>query len=93
MKLSVRRPASAARFLRGLFDTDGSVQGTQEKGISIRLAQSNLQTLQAAQRMLARLGIIATIYEERRPAHRRLLPDGHGGQKEYDVRPAASSWS
>ncbi len=74
-------------FLRGLFDTDGSVQGTQEKGISIRLAQSDLQTLQAAQRMLARLGIIATIYEERRPAHRRLLPDGHGGQKEYDVRP------
>jgi ribonucleoside-diphosphate reductase alpha chain len=73
-------------FLRGLFDTDGSVQGSQDKGISIRLAQSDLPTLQAAQRMLARLGIIATIYFERRTAHRRHLPDGHGGLKEYSVR-------
>ena len=29
-------------FLKGLFDADGSVQGTQLKGVSVRLAQSNL---------------------------------------------------
>ncbi|TEX50852.1 MAG: endonuclease, partial [Actinomycetales bacterium mxb001] len=52
-------------FLRGLFDADGSVQGSQQKGISIRLSQSNLETLQIVQRMLARLGIISTIYQER----------------------------
>lgn len=62
-------------FLRGLFDADGSVQGTQEKGVSVRLAQSNLETLKAVQRMLARLGIVATLYENRRPAGERLLPD------------------
>ena len=41
-------------FLRGLFDSDGSVQGTQAKGVSIRLAQSDLGCLEAVQRMPAR---------------------------------------
>ncbi|MDQ7793969.1 MAG: LAGLIDADG family homing endonuclease [bacterium] len=56
-------------FLRGLFDCDGSVQGSQEKGISVRLAQSNRALLQAVQRMLLRLGIFSTICQ-RRLAHR-----------------------
>ncbi|MBM3556850.1 MAG: ribonucleoside reductase, partial [Alphaproteobacteria bacterium] len=71
-------------FLRGLFDTDGSVQGSQAKGVSLRLAQSDLATLEAVQRMLARLGIVSTIYAERRPAGTRRLPDGKGGSREYD---------
>ncbi len=75
----------AAGFLRGLFDADGSVQGTQSKGVSIRLAQSSMDVLAAVQRMLIRLGIVSTIYRERRPAGPRPLPDGHGGAKLYDV--------
>ncbi len=70
-------------FLRGLFDADGSVQGTQEKGVSIRLAQSNPETLTAVQRMLLRLGIVCKIFNNRRPAGERLLPDGKGGMKAY----------
>ena len=70
-------------FLRGLFDADGSMQGSQEKGISVRLSQSTLGLLQAVQRMLLRLGINSTIYENRRPAGARYMPDGRGGQKEY----------
>ncbi|MGB3202379.1 MAG: ribonucleoside-triphosphate reductase, adenosylcobalamin-dependent [Nodosilinea sp.] len=62
-------------FLRGLFDADGSVQGHQAKGVSIRLAQSNLANLEAVQRMLSRLGIVATIYQERRAEGHRLLPN------------------
>jgi ribonucleotide reductase class II len=62
-------------FLCGLFDADGSVQGGPEKGVSVRLSQSNLDTLKAVQRMLARLGIVSVIYENRRPAGYRLLPD------------------
>ncbi|WP_374654848.1 LAGLIDADG family homing endonuclease [Dongia sp.] len=62
-------------FLRGLFDADGSVQGSQEKGVSIRLSQSDLPRLEAVQRMLQRLGIVSQIYRERRPAGPRLLPD------------------
>ncbi len=70
-------------FLRGLFDADGSVQGTQEKGVSVRLAQSNEALLEATQRMLLRLGIASRIYKNRRDAGMRPMPDGKGGTKEY----------
>jgi ribonucleoside-diphosphate reductase alpha chain len=73
-------------FLRGLFDTDGSVQGIQKKGVSIRLAQSDLPRLEATQRMLLRLGIAARIYRNRRDAGFRLLPDGRGGHTQYATR-------
>ena len=73
-------------LLRGLFDTDGSVQGTHAKGISVRLAQSELPLLEAAQRMLLRLGIASSIYAERRPAGSSLLPHGRGGRSYYPTR-------
>lgn len=72
-------------FLRGIFDVDASVQGSQQKGISIRLAQSNLGTLQSIQRMLLRLGIFSKIYQSRRIQQKRLLPDGKGGEKLYQI--------
>ena len=72
-------------FLRGLFDADGSVQGGQVKGVSVRLAQSDLARLEAVQRMLLRLGIVSTIYD-RRAAGTKLLPDGKGGRKTYHVQ-------
>jgi ribonucleoside-diphosphate reductase alpha chain len=70
-------------FLRGLFDADGAVQGSQDKGVSIRLAQSDLDRLAAVQRMLLRFGIVARLYRDRRPAGTRLLPDGKGGRRAY----------
>jgi ribonucleoside-diphosphate reductase alpha chain len=86
--LSIERSSSSfhAALLRGLFDTDGSVQGAQTKGVSVRLAQSDLALLEAAQRMLLRLGVAATIYRERRPAGSRAMPDGRGGVKTYPIR-------
>ncbi|MDO8813325.1 MAG: LAGLIDADG family homing endonuclease, partial [Gallionella sp.] len=83
--------------LRGMFDADGSVQGSQEnelcqrqnefrrsqKGISVRLTQIDLGNLQTIQRMLQRLGIISTIYQNRRPDGMKTLPDGQGGSREY----------
>lgn len=62
-------------FLQGLFDADASVQGAQFKGVSVCLAQSNLANLQAVQRMLSRLGIISTIYQERRAEGYQALPN------------------
>ena len=70
-------------LLRGLFDADGTVLGTQEKGISIRLAQSDLARLEAVQRMLVRFGVVSCIYRNRRPVGWRSLPDGRGGTKRY----------
>ena len=73
-------------FLRGFFDADGSVQGSQEKGVSVRLAQSDISRLEATQRMLLRMGIASTIYRERREAGETLLPDGRGGSRLYSTQ-------
>jgi ribonucleoside-diphosphate reductase alpha chain len=74
-------------FLRGFFDADGSVQGDQSKGVSVRLAQSDLARLEAVQRMLLRLGMVASIYRNRRPAGASMLPDGRGGSRSYATLP------
>lgn len=76
----------AEGLLGGLFDADGSVQGSQEKGVSVRLSQSDDALLQAAQRMLLRLGVASTLHRERRPVAVRQLPDGRGGLGEYETR-------
>ena len=85
---AIERRSSAFHraFLRGLFDADGSVQGTQETGVSVRLSQSNRDDSLAAQRMLLRLGIASTIYADRRDAGFREMPDGSGGRKPYAVQ-------
>ena len=70
-------------FLRGFFDADGSVQGSQAKGVSVRLAQSDIARLEAVQRMLLRLGIPSRIYRDRREAGSAVLPDGQGGSRAY----------
>ena len=77
--------AFAEGLLRGLFDADGSVQGSQEKGVSLRLSQSDLELLQKVQRMLLRGGIASAIYQNRRVAQARPLPDGRGGLKLYET--------
>jgi ribonucleoside-diphosphate reductase alpha chain len=73
-------------FLRGLFDADGSVQGSQVKGVSVRLAQSDLPRLEAVQRMLLRLGVASRLYRNRRAEGTSVLPDGRGGEKAYATR-------
>ncbi len=75
-----------AGFLRGFFDADGSVQGSQAKGVSVRLGQTDLPRLQAVQRILLRLGIASTIYVNRRIAGSSSLPDGKGGRKQYQTQ-------
>ncbi len=72
-------------FLKGLFDSDGTVVGNLEKGASIRLWQKDLSTLNTAQRMLLRLGIASTIYTNRKPSGYKLLPNGNGGYSEYNT--------
>lgn len=73
-------------LLRGFFDTDGSVQGTQSKGVSVRLAQSNLSCLKILQRMLLRLGIASCIYQNRRIKGFKELPNGKGGKNKYRIK-------
>jgi len=72
--------------LRGLFDADGSVQGQQTKGVSVRLAQSDFDLLERAQRMLARVGINSRIFRNRRDVGTQELPDGRGGTNDYPIK-------
>ena len=78
--------AFAQGLLSGLFDADGSVQGTQDKGLSVRLSQSDEALLQTVQRMLLGMGIASTLYRNRRPAAERNLPNGKGGTQPYATR-------
>lgn len=73
-------------LLRGLFDADGSVQGSQENGVSVRLSQSDKSLLETVQRMLQRFGIASVIYQNRRLAQEKPMPDGHGGLKVVNIR-------
>ncbi|GAB4521569.1 MAG: hypothetical protein OHK0046_33120 [Anaerolineae bacterium] len=70
-------------FLQALFTADGSFQDGGEKGGSIRLASSHLRLLQETQQILSNFGIASRIYQNRRPAQYRPMPDGHGGLKDY----------
>lgn len=73
-------------LVRGLFDTDGSPQGTQNKGVSFRISQINKKLLQAVQRILARIGINSHIYF-RKEAGTSFLPNGKGSYAYYPTKP------
>jgi len=70
-------------YLSALFSADGSVGGNREKGAYVRLHSSKLDLLRDVQTLLLNFGIACCIYEERRPAGYRDLPDGRGGYKTY----------
>ncbi|WP_254536284.1 LAGLIDADG family homing endonuclease [Halomarina litorea] len=76
----------ARGFLQALFTADGSVQGTVEKGISVRLSSSELGLLKDTQQLLLNVGIGSNIYQNRRDAGAKELPDGNGGTNEYETK-------
>jgi len=73
-------------FLQGLFTADGGVQGTIEKGCSVRLSSVDKEMLKQVQKLLLHKGIYSRIYEDRKEAGTQELPDGKGGKKEYDCK-------
>ena len=70
-------------FLQALFTADGSFHGGGEKGASIRLAANSGQLLEGVQQILLNFGIASRIYQDRRTADYREMPDGSGGLKAY----------
>ena len=71
-------------YLRGLFQSDGTVNisGNAGTSCSVRLASSEPALLKDVQALLANFGIFCRILR-RRAAGERLLPDGKGGKKLY----------
>ncbi|MFB6178247.1 MAG: LAGLIDADG family homing endonuclease, partial [Halorientalis sp.] len=76
----------ARGFLQALYSADGSVQGNVEKGLSVRLSSNELGLLKDVQQLLLNFGIASSIYENRRDAGSRELPDGNGGTAEYETK-------
>jgi ribonucleoside-diphosphate reductase alpha chain len=74
-------------FLQALFTADGQVNDGGVKGCSARLSSSHLGLLKEVQRLLLNFGIASHIYENRRTAGYRHMPDGKDGQKEYYHQP------
>ena len=70
-------------FLKSLFSSDGTVSGTINKGVSVRLTSISKELLKQTQTLLLNFGIFSKIYENRRDESDRLLPDGRGGMKSY----------
>lgn len=73
-------------YLRGLFQTDGTVNVSgASQSCSVRLASSYQALLKDVQMLLSNFGVFSRI-RARRPAGDRLMPDGRGGQRSYPCR-------
>lgn len=70
-------------YLRGLFQTDGTVNvSSNSESCSIRLASSRPGLLKDVQMLLANFGIFCRIRKRPEPRE-RLMPDGKGGARHY----------
>jgi len=70
-------------YLRGLFQTDGTVNvSSSGQSCSVRLSSVHRPLLQEVQVLLSNFGIFSRI-RHRRKADQRPLPDGRGGQRDY----------
>ncbi|HTY92647.1 MAG TPA: LAGLIDADG family homing endonuclease [Steroidobacteraceae bacterium] len=73
-------------YLRGLFQSDGTVQRDDRRAYcTVRLASSQPSLLKDVQMLLANFGIFCRILK-RRAAGGRLLPDGRGGKRLYECQ-------
>jgi len=71
-------------FIQGWMDADGTVLKEDKKNrYAIRLSNTNVRNLKIAQMILSSLGIMSTIYTNRKKKGIRSLPDGKFGYKEY----------
>ncbi len=73
-------------FLSALFSADGSIQGIQQKGFSVRLTSISQVLLKGVQRILLNFGICSSIARNRRMPATRSLPDGKGGHATYECQ-------
>ena len=73
-------------YLRGLFQSDGTVQRDDKNAYcTIRLASSVPTLLKDVQMLLANFGIFSRVLR-RRDGGKRLMPDGKGGKREYECQ-------
>ena len=79
-------PSFKLGYIAGIFDADGTGLSNADKGISMRIVQTDLGRLEQIQRMLVDLGILSTIYKNRRGEDRAnalTLPGQKNPSSEY----------
>lgn len=70
-------------YISALFQCDGTVNASEKKqSCSVRLASSTPSLLHDVQILLANFGVFCSV-RKRREAQRKNMPNGHGGQSEY----------
>ena len=72
-------------YIAALMYCDGSVQGSQRSGFTVRLSQSNEEMLRKVQMILHSNGMIFGIYK-RRNSKLTSLPNGCGGNSLYKTK-------
>lgn len=74
-------------YLQALFTADGTVNAVGKKGgTTVRLTSTSFDLLRDVQRLLLNFGIASRIYQNRRLAQMRWLPDGKGGKALYPTQ-------
>jgi len=73
-------------FLQSLFTADGTVNRAEKGRCSLRLTSVNLDLLKKVQVALLSFGIYSRIYQNRKDAQVRPMPDGNGGYKDYQCQ-------
>lgn len=76
-----------AGFLEGYFAADGTVNISGKSGsCALKYGSVNLELLEDTQLLLSNFGIFSRLYQNRKKACRKLMPDGKGGMKEYECQ-------
>ncbi len=73
-------------FLQALFGADGTVLDDVAKGVSVRLWSANAELLRDVQRLLLNFGVFSKLYQNRKQAGYKGMPNGRGGESMYFTR-------
>lgn len=73
-------------WLAGYVDADGCIKRSRNGSSAIQIASTNHQFLDDVRLLLQTLGV-QTCVSQAQLARNAFLPDGHGGQKEYNCKP------
>lgn len=73
-------------FIKALFSADGHVESSKGARHAVVLTSNDYSLLQGTQVLLNSLGIYSTVYANRTKETTKLMPEGHGGYKEYHCK-------
>jgi hypothetical protein len=73
-------------WLAGLFDADACINESQKSHTSVQYTSINYEFIKKVQLILSTLGVYSNL-KMARDHSTKLLPDGLGGEKEYECQP------